>query len=69
MTRLWLELATFRSGGERSIFTLPVGSYYVNSIQGAMICEKIQNILTLLSVLIADLYIYKKNVQPRWFDY
>ena len=26
MTRLWLELTTFRSGGEHSTFTLPVGS-------------------------------------------
>ena len=25
MTRLWLELTTSRSGGERSTFTLPVG--------------------------------------------
>ena len=25
MTQLWMELTTFRSGGERSTFTLPVG--------------------------------------------
>ena len=28
MTRLWLELTTFRSGGERSTFTLPVGEFH-----------------------------------------
>ena len=27
MTRLWLELTTFRSGGEHSTFTLPVGIF------------------------------------------
>ena len=27
MTRLWLELATSRSGSEHSTFTLPVGTY------------------------------------------
>ena len=35
MTRLWLELTTFRSGGEHSTFTLPVGSWittYLKSI-------------------------------------
>ena len=31
MTRLWLELTTFRSSGEHSTFTLPVGTYTLHN--------------------------------------